>query len=155
MAWWLDPERRREFEARILKTGAAKFVAEESVEDGIRIRIFSWTDPNHWKHHHVARAPVVGDGVPERNGDRYLLPLSDVRTYTAPTGMKLTSTCDGRLEFIALAGGSTEVVEVHSHVITARSHRRATKLAEKERVNTESVFADKLERCRLAAGPPY
>jgi hypothetical protein len=155
MAWWLDPERRQEFQARIEKTGARKLVSEELVEDGIRTRTYTWTDRTGWKHHHVIRAPVVGDGVPERKGDRYVLPVSDVRTYTAPIGLKLTSTCDGRLEFVSLPGVSTQVVAAHNHVLTGRSLRRVKRFAEKEQHNTEVVFADMLERCRLAVGPPY
>ena len=156
MSWWLHPDRFAELLSRFEASGAIGLSSEEAVVDGVRHRTFQWRDKRSWKHRHDTESPVRPNGIlPERVEDRFVVPVTDTRTYTSPIGGRITSTCEGRIEFIP-HNGTTDVVVVHNHLIVSRSKKWRQSIGKSERANTEAQFQEMVEKCRLATsdGPP-
>ena len=147
MRWWLHLDRLAENLKRIEANGGIGLSMEESVQDGTRIRVIQYMDRASWKHHTVTKTPELQDGVPERQGDRFVLPYTSLRVYTTPLGGKLTSSCDCRIEFIPGATG-TDILGVHEHILTGMSKRRRRIKGDSEQLADEQYFDEMLDRCR-------
>jgi hypothetical protein len=157
MRWWLHSDRRAEFLSRLETNGAIRLSFDETVLDGVRHRTFQWTDKRSWKHRHDTESPIRPDGsLPGSFGDRFVVPTKETRTYTSPIGGKITSTCEGRIEFVPRTADTTDVVVLHSQLIISRSKKLRQSVGKSERANTESQFQEMIEKCRLAIvqGPP-
>lgn len=151
MRWWLHSDRTEWYLNRLKVAGSRHLRCEESVSDGIRTRTIQFMDRASWTHHTVGKAFQLTDGMPDRQGDRFVHPYSAVRTKTSPLGGKLTASCECRIEFIPIAAG-TEILEVHSHTLTGMSKTRRQRSGDAERAEDERAFQETLKRCRLALG---
>jgi hypothetical protein len=156
MAWWFHPDRKDDLQTSMDNVGAHDFLFANSDTDGVRVRTAEWTDRRGWKHHHQIEAHLAPNGVAERQNDRFVAPISDVVTYRRPGGDNDTRTmaCNGRIEFISLAGGDTEVRAFHSHTLTGWPWLQRSSRRKAFRKNTESLFVDSVDRCRAATTSP-
>lgn len=152
MAWWLyrDEDVLNLILGHLEAEGALNVSSEESVADGMRTFTVEWMDRGSWKHRRVLKGGPLTNEVPERQGDRFIVPDSEVRTFTSPLGTKLTLACDGRTEFLIRPSGPTEVVEVHNNTLTGWSPRRRRRFTERQQLSTQELFQERLAKCRLA-----
>jgi hypothetical protein len=109
VAWWFHADRSEELRERFGLSAAGDVSLERSVVDGVSIRDFHWKSGQGQDHHHHVETTLTDDGPPARVGDRFVVPVSDVLTFRSSSGKNMTMACDGRIEFISLAGGVTEV----------------------------------------------
>jgi hypothetical protein len=152
MNWWFHPDRRTDLQKRIEALGTSDVSVTESTTDGLRVRIAHWKGKRGSDHHHHAETTLGIDGLAALDGDRFVAPVSDVVSLLTPSGLKMTRTCSGRIEFVPLTDGAIEVSMVHSHVLVGggwfqrRSHHRS------EQANTERMFRESIARCQAAVG---
>jgi hypothetical protein len=154
MAWWFDPERRVDFQKRVEASGASDVSRKESVAEGVRISVSRWKDRRGWDYDHHVETKLTGDGVAASDGDRFVAPVMEIRSYRSPSGRRGTVTCSGRIEFVPQAGGRTEVSVLNHHtqervegVWIARWVQRT-----QERVNTDHAFRKRVAQCQTAVG---
>jgi hypothetical protein len=100
MAWWFHPDRRAEFQDHIEKAGGRDVSVTQSMSDGVRIRIVNFKDRRGWVQRHQVETRLAPDGIPARDGDRFVAPGGDVVSYSPPSGGEITITCIGQVEFI-------------------------------------------------------
>jgi hypothetical protein len=151
MAWWFSPDRLGEFRQRIEGAGAQDLSVSESTNDGVRLRTAQWKDRRGWENHHQVETHLGEHGLPERHGDRFIAPASDVVSYQASYGQRVTITCHGQIEFLPHASGVTEVIAAHNHTMTGGAQLRWT-LPKRTRKNTDLLFREWIERCQAAVG---
>ena len=152
--WWFHPDRKADLLGQLESSGALSLTLEDVFSDGVRIRAVRWTEKNGWKHRHDITVAIVPGQMPELIGDRFVIPASEVRTYTPRNGARLatlTSKCEGRIEFIPQhSNGTTEVAVVHNHSMSGFPRRRRLRVGASEQVKTESAFQSQIEYCRQA-----
>jgi hypothetical protein len=152
VAWWFHADRSEELRERFGLSAAGDVSLERSVVDGVSIRDFHWKSGQGQDHHHHVETTLTDDGPPARVGDRFVVPVSDVLTFRSSSGKNMTMACDGRIEFISLAGGVTEVRVTHQHGLEGGnrieqwSHRRT------ERRATIRLFRNTIAECQAGVG---
>ena len=154
MAWWFHPDRRKECQERIEKTGARDVSVTQTTTDGVRVRVACWTDRRGWDTHHQVETRLGPDGMPAGQGDRYIAPASDVVSFNRRSGQKMTVTCMGRLEFIPHESGDTEIRTVHHHTLTGGRWIQRWSVRRSDHVKSDRVFRESITRCRAAVGRP-
>jgi hypothetical protein len=154
MSWWFHPNRHDEHQKyveRVLRT-AEEVSVIYSTAHGATIRDSQWKDRRGWDHHHHAETLLTAEGLPALNGDRFVAPVSDIKTLISPSGEKWTITCDGRIEFTPLANGDTEIRHVHRHTMVGGTWLQRWSYRKAERKNTNDLFWESIVQCRAEVG---
>jgi hypothetical protein len=154
MAWWFDPDRRGDFRNRLEASGATDISMTESGADGLRARDSHWKDRRGWEHNHHVETKLTPAGTAASDGDRFVAPANDVRSYRSPTGKTREVACSGAIEFVPRAGGDTEINVLHHHTNVVGASTRLVRWVERklERRNTDQLFRERVSRCEAAVG---
>jgi hypothetical protein len=152
VAWWFDADRSEEQREEFGLIAAGEVSLERSVVDGVTIRDYRLKSRQGRHLHHHIEATLSDDGTPAREGDRFVVPRSGVFTSESPSGPNMTRVCNGRIEFIAQVGGTTEIRTTHQHTLVGGnrieqwSHRRS------ERATSARSFRRTVARCQAETG---
>jgi hypothetical protein len=152
MAWWYSPDRRADFQSRVERLGGIDFSLSESTNDRSRVRIAHWYDLRGWEHKHEVKWPAMPEGIPERSGDRFVLPVTDITSYSHRQARTRTVICLGRIEFVPHANDETEIAAFHNHTAVGGTWFQRRRMQESNQKNTDDSFRDQIERCRTAVG---
>jgi hypothetical protein len=71
-----------------------------SVVEGVMIRDFGYRSRRGNDIHHHLETVLATDGIPAREGDRFVVPASDVVNALHAGRKAMTRTCNGQIEFI-------------------------------------------------------
>jgi hypothetical protein len=150
MAWWFHPDRKLELQRRITGGGATDFVFTESTTDGVRVRLFSFTDLRGWGHNHRVETGLFLDGTAARCGGRFIVPVSDVNDMKPPLGRRITLHCVGQLEFVPQGSGSTEVCVEHCHKLSGGNRVMRQVIRRADRGKQDRLFNELIADCKTA-----
>lgn len=157
MDWWFHPDRRDDLRNYFERNGR-DLTLTESMDDGMRVRDLKWKDPRGWEHHQHTETRLFQTGRPERNGDRFIAPATNVTYHQSPLGQAIIVSCNGGAEFIPLPGGGTEIRALHDHTMTGGMWLQQWSLRRSNRKYTERFDANWIDQCRaattLSAGQP-
>jgi hypothetical protein len=148
MAWYFHPDRKDDLRNYFEKTGR-DLTLTESINDGMRVRDLKW---NHrgWEHHQHIETRLFQTGLPERTGDRFVVPGTDVTRHQSPVGQEITVSCNARVEFIPVPSGGTEIRAIHDHTMTGGMWLQQLSLRRSSRKYTERFDTHWIDQCRAA-----
>ena len=150
--WWYDPQRLGERRKRLEETGS-NVSLEVAEVDGVRVTTSQLKDRRGWRQSHRVESHLGPNGRPIRQGDRYVVRVSDVAHYKPPLGKAVTVSCEGQIEFIPQATGGTEIVITHRHSVSGGLRHWQRSIARGEHVNTMTQFQETLDRSQAPATP--
>jgi hypothetical protein len=150
MTWWYDPDRNPEQLERFQKAAAGELTITRSVEDGVRIRDFRWTNRKGWKYHVHRETVLTVEGMPAHEGDRFVAPLSQEVSCQSTSGSTMTMTCSGQLEYIPLPSGGTYVICTYHLAAVGRDWVRRRFHCWAESKCSDSEFHKLIARCESA-----
>jgi hypothetical protein len=154
MGWWLHPDRRDDFRDRTEGRGATNFSVTETITDGLRVRTFSWTDRRGWEHQNQIETSLDSNGMAPRRGDRFVADTHDTIDLRGPKGQATHVDCTGRVEFIPLNSGSTEVRMLHNHSLDGGGNwLRRRMIRDADRQHLARVFRQMIEKCQASIDP--
>jgi len=113
VAWWSDPDRKREQLDELRRLYEDLSVVDSS-SDSSRVREMIWTSPISGKGYSRMETPL---GPVERSGDRYLTRSATV-TRLSKRHREITTRCEAVTEFAVTAPGVTSITTTHTHIKT-------------------------------------
>ena len=151
MAWWFHPDRKDDLRERLGLSHVADVDVVASTDDsGARVRVATFRDRRGWDHRHRTQWQLDPDHQTLASNGRLTVPSVEQVTFDPPKGPRMNLQCDGRMDFTALQGGSTEIAVIHNHTLTGGRWIWRRNLRRTEQRDVKGTFRKQIEQCEAA-----
>jgi hypothetical protein len=122
-------------------------MVDVTTEDGMHVRIASWTDKRNRRNDHRMETHVGPDRLATFRGDRFIAEFTEQTDLRSSSDRHLAFVCMGQLEFIPMDDGKTEVDSTHNHSLTGGNWLQRQQLWKSDVERQPRTYRERCESC--------